>query len=78
MEELQAHRFGPHLVVNLTIGINGSLSVKQGDRIATNVELLIYESIPNIRHIDDILAETRRHVAEHESFVSELQESKVS
>ena len=93
LEELQAHRFGPHLVVNLTIGINGSLSVRQGDRIATNVELLIYESIPNIRHIhvhyhpaedarrdmsiDDILAETRRHVAEHESFVGELQESKV-
>ena len=87
--ELQAHRFGQHLVVNLTIGINGSLSVRQGDRIATNVELLIYESIPNIRHIhvhyhpaedarrdmsiDDILAETRRHVAEHEGFAGELQ-----
>jgi cation diffusion facilitator family transporter len=93
LEELQAHRFGPHLVVNLTIGINGSLTVRQGDRIATNVELLIYESIPNIRHIhvhyhpaadsrrdmsiDDILAETRKHVAEHENFVEELQESKV-
>ena len=87
LEELQAHRFGQHLVVNLTIGINGSLSVRQGDRIATNVELLIYESIPNIRHIhvhyhpaedarrdmsiDDILAETRRHVAEHEGFYEE-------
>ena len=74
-------------MVNLTIGINGSLSVRQGDRIATNVELLIYESIPNIRHIhvhyhpaedarrdmsiDDILAETRRHVAEHEGFYEE-------
>jgi divalent metal cation (Fe/Co/Zn/Cd) transporter len=84
LEELQAHRFGPHLVVNLTIGIDGSLTVRQGDRIATNVELLIYESIPNIRHIhvhyhpaedtrrdmsiDDILAETRRHVSAHESF----------
>jgi cation diffusion facilitator family transporter len=82
LEELQAHRFGPHLVVNLTIGINGSLSVKQGDRIATKVETLIYDSIPNIRHIhvhyhpaedshkdmsiDDILAETRKHVSEHQ------------
>ncbi|HSL45978.1 MAG TPA: cation diffusion facilitator family transporter [Anaerolineales bacterium] len=93
LEEVQAHRFGPHLVVNLTIGINGSLTVKQGDRIATNVELLIYESIPNVRHvyvhyhpaedarrdmsIDDILAETRKHVAEHESFIIEIQNSKV-
>ncbi len=64
--------------------MNGSLTVMQGDQIATNVELLIYESIPNIRHIhvhyhpaedvrrnmsiDDILAETRRHVSAHESF----------
>lgn len=84
LEELQAHRFGPHLVVNLTIGINGSLTVRQGDRIATEVESLIYESIPNIRHIhvhyhpaedarrnmsiDDILAEARKHVAAHEIF----------
>jgi cation diffusion facilitator family transporter len=84
LEELQAHRFGPHLVVNLTIGINGSLSVWQGDHIATQVETLIYESIPNIRHIhvhyhpaeaerrdmsiDEILAETRKHVSAHESF----------
>lgn len=84
LEEVQAHRFGPHLVVNLTIGINGSLTVRQGDRIATAVESLIYESIPNIRHIhvhyhpaedarrnmsiDDILAETRKHAAAHEIF----------
>jgi cation diffusion facilitator family transporter len=92
LEELQAHRFGPHLVVNLTIGINGSLTVRQGDRIATEVELLIYKSIPNIRHIhvhyhpaedarknmsiDDILAETRKHIEAHEIFV--IEESEVS
>ena len=84
LEEIQAHRFGPHLVVNLTIGINGSLTVQQGDAIATSVESLLYEAIPNIRHIyvhyhpaqascrdmsiDDILAETRKHVSAHESF----------
>ena len=27
--------------------------------------------------IDDILAETRKHVAEHESFIYELEDSKV-
>lgn len=84
LEELQAHRFGPQLVINLTIGINGSLTVKQGDLIATQVESLIYESIPNIRHIhihyhpaedsrkdmsiDDILAATHKHVSAHERF----------
>jgi cation diffusion facilitator family transporter len=85
LEELQAHRFGPHFVVNLTIGINGSLTVKQGDKIASEVEALIYETIPNMRHvhvhyhpadksrknmsIDEILSETRRHVSEHEHFL---------
>jgi divalent metal cation (Fe/Co/Zn/Cd) transporter len=94
LEEVQAHRFGPHLVINLTIGIDGSLTVRQGDSIATNVELLIYESIPNIRHIhvhyhpaedsrrdmsiDELLAETRKHVAEYETFIYELQGFHVS
>jgi cation diffusion facilitator family transporter len=84
LEELQAHRFGPHFVVNLTIGIDGSLTVRQGDRIATTVESLIYEAIPSIRHvhvhyhpadatrrdmsIDDILAEARRHAATNDTF----------
>jgi cation diffusion facilitator family transporter len=84
LEEVQAHRFGPHLVVNLTIGINGALTVRQGDQIATKVESLIYESIPSVRHVhvhyhpaenacrnmsvDDILAQARRHIAEHEMF----------
>lgn len=93
LEEVQAHRFGPHLVINLTIGIDGSLTVRQGDGIATNVEALIYESIPNIRHIhvhyhpaqaacrnmsiDEILAETRKHVAEHENSIREIHPSNV-
>ena len=85
LEEVQAHRFGPHLVINLTIGINGALTVRQGDRIATEVESLIYESIPNIRHIhihyhptedslrgmsiEDMLAETLKHISAHEMFI---------
>jgi len=94
LEEVQAHRFGPHLVVNLTIGIDGALTVRQGDRIATRVESLIYESIPNVRHvhvhyhpaedgrrnmsIDDMLAETRKHVAAHDFFINEREGSSVS
>lgn len=84
LEELQAHRFGPHLVINLTIGINGSLTVRAGDKIATEVESLIYETIPNMSHIhvhyhpaqksrnnlsiDEILSETRKRVSEHGQF----------
>ncbi len=38
IEDVHAHRFGPYLVVNLTIGIDGALSVRVGDEIADNVE----------------------------------------
>ena len=78
LEEIQAHRFGPHIVVNLTIGIDGALSVRAGDAIATQVEALLYQSIPNLRRvhvhyhpaeeahhdmtIDQILAEGQRQV----------------
>ena len=83
LEELQAHRFGPNLVINLTIGIDGSLSVRMGDSIATKVEAELYDSVPNLRrvhvhyhpadlsrrdlNIDEILAEGRRQVREDEN-----------
>lgn len=38
VEEIHAHRFGPYLVMNVTIGIEGSVSVREGDRIATLAE----------------------------------------
>ena len=38
IEEMHAHRFGPYLVANITIGVDGTLSVREGDRIATEVE----------------------------------------
>ncbi len=82
LEELQAHRFGPHIVVNLTIGIDGMLTVKQGDSIATEVERLIYEEFPSVlrvhvhyhpadkQHenmtIDQILSEGRQHLSPYQ------------
>jgi cation diffusion facilitator family transporter len=81
LEELQAHRFGPHIVINLTIGIDGSLSVSNGDAIASQVERLLYQSIPNLRRvhvhyhpaeaehshmtIDEILAEGRKQALDN-------------
>lgn len=45
IEEIKAHRFGPYLVVNLTIGIDGSLSLSEGDRIASQVETILLREI---------------------------------
>ncbi len=51
IEEVHAHRFGPYLVVNLTIGIEGNQSVAAGDCIATQVENLIYEHLDLVRRV---------------------------
>lgn len=82
LEELQAHRFGPHFVINLTVGIDGKLTVKQGDRIATSVEKRIYDSLPNVLRVhvhyhpadkghenmtvDEILSEGRQHISPYQ------------
>jgi divalent metal cation (Fe/Co/Zn/Cd) transporter len=51
VEEVHAHRFGPYLVVNLTIGIDGGLTVSQGDDIATEVELALLGNIEFMRRV---------------------------
>jgi len=49
IDDMRAHRFGPYLVINLTIGIDGSMSVTQGDRVATKVEQVLYQQIDFLR-----------------------------
>jgi len=82
LEELQAHRFGPHVVVNLTVGIDDRLTVTEGDASATRVERLVCETIPNVLRvhvhyhpadkdhenmtIEEILAEAHRHLSPYE------------
>lgn len=51
IEEIHAHRFGPYLVINLTIGIDGDLSVRAGDRIATEAEQTLFRAITGIRRV---------------------------
>jgi cation diffusion facilitator family transporter len=51
VEEVYAHRFGPYLVINLTIGIDGSLSVLAGDTISSEVERTLYENVPLLRGV---------------------------
>jgi cation diffusion facilitator family transporter len=80
LEEVQAHRFGPHIVVNLTIGVDGEITVREGDEIANKVESLLCDVVPNVRRvhvhyhparqsrknmsIEELLAESRRQVTE--------------
>lgn len=51
IEEVHAHRFGPYLMVNLTIGVDGAISVTAGDRIATEVEKNLLARIESIRRV---------------------------
>ena len=51
IEETQAHRFGPYFVMNITIGIDGSLSVADGDHIATQVELALSREIDLLQRV---------------------------
>lgn len=51
VEEVHAHRFGPYLVMNITIGVDGSLSVAQGDEIATEVENILMQEVEFLRRV---------------------------
>jgi len=51
VQDIYAHRFGPYLVVNVTIGVDGSLSVVTGDEIATRAEHVLTEQIEYMRRV---------------------------
>jgi len=51
IEEIHAHRFGPYLLINITICIPGDLSVHQGDQIATQVEKILRDGIQFLRNV---------------------------
>ncbi len=51
VEEIHAHRFGPYIVVNITVGVDGSLNVTEGDRIATQVERTLVDDIDLVRRV---------------------------
>ncbi|HUV09206.1 MAG TPA: cation diffusion facilitator family transporter [Spirochaetia bacterium] len=43
--EIHAHRFGPTFVINLTVGLDGSLSIKDGDRIALRIMDMVHNEL---------------------------------
>jgi cation diffusion facilitator family transporter len=51
IEEIHAHRFGPYLVANITICVDGQLNVIQGDEIATRVENMLMKDIEFMRKV---------------------------
>lgn len=51
VEEVHAHRFGPHFTVNVKFCVDGSLPVSAGDRIATEAERTLYEKFHHIRKV---------------------------
>ncbi len=51
IDEIRAHRFGPFLVLNLTIAVNGTQSVDEGDDIATAVENALTDRMSLVREV---------------------------
>jgi divalent metal cation (Fe/Co/Zn/Cd) transporter len=51
IEEIHAHRFGPYIVANITICVDGQLNVAEGDEIATRVENTLTENIEFMRKV---------------------------
>lgn len=51
VEEIHVHRIGPYQLVDLTIGIDGTLTVAAGDQIATEVEEILWGNIEYIRRV---------------------------
>ncbi|MEE8452127.1 MAG: cation diffusion facilitator family transporter [Thermoguttaceae bacterium] len=51
VEEIQIHRIGPYLLVAVTIGIDGSMSVAAGDEIANHVEATLRNSVEYLHRV---------------------------
>jgi cation diffusion facilitator family transporter len=51
LEAVHVHRFGPYLLMNVTIGVDGEISVIEGDLIACAVEDILYEHIDLLRQV---------------------------
>lgn len=51
IEEIHVHRIGPYLLVDVTVGIDGTLSVAAGDQIANQVEETLWRNIEYLRRV---------------------------
>jgi len=51
IDDIHGHRFGQYLVVNITVGVDPSITVAEGDRIATEVETALLDRISLMRRV---------------------------
>lgn len=51
VEEVRAHRFGPYLVMNITVCVDGDIDVQQGDHIATMAEQKLLRDIEYLQAV---------------------------
>lgn len=51
LEEIAVHRIGYYLLVDVVIRVDGSLSVAEGDKIATRVERALHSKIEYLRRV---------------------------
>ena len=51
VEQLAAHKFGPWVVLTVTIGVDGTIPVAQGDAIADAVEHVLFERMDFLRAV---------------------------
>jgi len=65
VEETQAHRFGPSWVVNLTIGVDGAVSLAEGDRIAAEAEHILCREIDLLKRVHVHYHPAEQNVTRH-------------
>ena len=51
VQEMQAHRFGPYFVINLTIAVDGAMSVIEGDAISACLERALHRDIDLLERV---------------------------
>lgn len=51
IDGVRAHRFGPYLVLNLTVVVDGAIRVAEGDAIASQVEAELVREMPFVREV---------------------------
>lgn len=51
VEEVLAHRFGPYLVLNVTICVDGGVTVDEGDQIASEVERVLFAEFTLVKRV---------------------------
>lgn len=51
IDTMQAHRFGQYLVINITIYVDGTLTIEQGDRISDQIEAQLADEIDYVRAV---------------------------